>query len=303
MAVLSVVLAAWACSRVDAAGTDVSAESRAAVGETSDQGARAARIVSAGGNVTETLYALGLGSSIVAVDTTSVFPEAATRLPQVGYLRRLSGEGILSLSPTLFIGTDDAQPKSVLGQLASARVPVELVTNAPGPDAAYERVRQIGRAVSRERQAQALVAGMQAELGELRRVLAAVQHKPSVLFIYARGQGSAQVAGRGTSAQMMIELSGGQNAIDQFEGFRPLTAEAALMADPDFLLMPDKGLDSLDGVDGLLRQPGIAHTRAGRERRIIAVDDSRLLGFGPRVAIGVRELARQLHPDLPGLAP
>jgi iron complex transport system substrate-binding protein len=244
-----------------------------------------------------------MGSSIVAVDTTSVFPDEATRLPQVGYLRRLSGEGILSLSPTLFLGTDDAQPESVLGQLASAGVPVELVTNAPGLEAAYERVRQVGRAVSKEREAQALVAGMRAELNELGRILAGVRTKPSVLFIYARGQGSAQVAGRGTSAQMMIELSGGKNAIDQFEGFRPLTAEAALMADPDFLLMPDKGLDSLDGVEGLLRQPGISHTRAGRERRVIAVDDSRLLGFGPRVASGVRELARRLHPDLPGLAP
>lgn len=296
---------AGGCSRVDASVNPDEPEQKPA-GETNGPAApgeskRLSRIVSAGGNVTETLFALGLGDRVVAVDTTSVYPESATRLPQVGYLRRLSGEGILSLRPSLFIGTEDAEPESVLEQLRRAGVGLSLITSEPGLDAAYERVRRVGRAVDRAREAEQLVSRMQAEMQRLERAIARVEQRPRVLFVYARGQGTAQVAGRDTSAQMMIELSGGRNAVDAFEGYRPLTSEAVLMADPDYLLMPEKGLESLDGVEGLLAQPGIAQTRAGRERRVIAIDDSRLLGFGPRVASAVSELARRLHPGLPGI--
>lgn len=291
-------LACCACSPAPARPGD----GRLAKGHLASEGKlRRTRIVSAGGSVTETLFALGLGPRIVAVDTTSSFPPEVTKLPRVGYLRRLSGEGILSLAPTLVIATHDAGPQSVLDQLRRAGVAIELVNGSPGLAAAYERVRQVGQAVARAQEASRIVARMRSEVQQVAEAVASVARRPSVLFVYARGAGTAHVAGRGTSAQTLVELSGGRNAVEAFEGYRPLTSEAVVEADPDYLLLPQAGLASLKGVDGLLAQPGIAHTRAGRGRRVIAIDDSRLLGFGPRVASAARELARKLHPNLAGL--
>ena len=80
------------------------------------------RVVSVGGALTETVYALGAGELLVGSDTTSYYPEAAANSPKVGYQRALSAEGILSLSPDLVIMTDEAGPPPVLAQLNSAGV-------------------------------------------------------------------------------------------------------------------------------------------------------------------------------------
>ena len=81
-----------------------------------------ARVVSVGGAITETLYALGAEHLLVGADTTSLYPAAATRLPSVGYARALSAEGVLSLRPTLLLAGAEAGPPAVMRQLAAARV-------------------------------------------------------------------------------------------------------------------------------------------------------------------------------------
>ncbi|HTV23948.1 MAG TPA: ABC transporter substrate-binding protein [Polyangiaceae bacterium] len=265
------------------------------------------RIVSAGGQVTEVLYALGLGPALVGVDTTSTFPPEATALPKVGYLRRLSAEGVVSLAPALFIATDEAEPRAVLEQLRGAGIAVTLLDDAPGLEPAYARVLAIGDAVGRRERAEALVLEMKAAVTPVLAAVAKAAERPKVLFVYARGQGSAQVAGAETGAGLMIELAGGRNAVGSFTGFRPLTAEAVVQAEPDYYLMPALGLQSINGIDGLLALPGIAQTQAGKARRVITIDDAKLLGFGPRVGLALRELTVQLHPELrselPQLAP
>jgi iron complex transport system substrate-binding protein len=119
-----------------------------------------------------------------------------------------------------------------------------------------------------------------------------------VLFVYARGAGTVAVAGRATAADEMIRLAGGRNAIDEFDGFKPLTAEAAVTAAPDVVLMLARGIDSLGGADSVWAQPGLAQTPAARGRRLVVMDDLYLLGFGPRTGAAVSDLARQLHPEL-----
>ena len=129
-------------------------------------------------------------------------------------------------------------------------------------------------------------------------LLQSARAQPKVLFLYARGQGALQVSGRGTAAEAMVTLAGGVSAVTGYEGYTPLTPEAAIAAAPDVLLMPARGLDSVGGIDGLLKAPGVALTPAGQERRIVAMDDLYLLGFGPRLGQAVRDLAVFLHPEL-----
>ena len=104
------------------------------------------------------------------------------------------------------------------------------------------------------------------------------------------------VAGRGTAADSIISLAGGENAVRDYEGYKPLTAEAAAVAAPDFILVTSRGLESSGGIDALLKQPGLSLTPAGKEKHVIAMDDLLLLGFGPRLGQAVKELCDQLHP-------
>ena len=100
----------------------------------------------------------------------------------------------------------------------------------------------------------------------------------------------------------MIRLAGGTNAASGFDGYKPLTAEAAVAAAPQVILVTTSGLESVGGTDGLLDLPGLALTPAGKARRVVAMDDLYLLGFGPRVADAVAALAVKLR-DQPNASP
>jgi iron complex transport system substrate-binding protein len=82
--------------------------------------------------------------------------------------------------------------------------------------------------------------------------------------------------------------------------FQPLTDEALLAAAPDVLVVTTTGLESVGGVDGLVAVPAVAGTPAGRDRRVIALDDQLLLGLGPRAGDALEQLVDQLHPENPG---
>lgn len=104
------------------------------------------------------------------------------------------------------------------------------------------------------------------------------------------------VSGTGTSADAIIALAGGKNAVQGYESYKPLTAEGAVEAAPDVILVTTRGLASSGGVEGLLKQPGLELTPAGQAGRVVAMDDLYLLGFGPRLGEAVRDLCGQLHP-------
>lgn len=254
------------------------------------------RLVSTSGAITETIFALGAGEDLVAVDLSSVYPEKATALPMIGYARMLSGEGIISMRPTLVLANSDAGPPAVIEQLKAAGVNMLFLTNAHSPEAAAERIRLIGKALEKQDAAETLIGQMKAELQEVSEKIALTPSRPRVMFIYTRGGGIMNVAGRGTGAEAIIALAGGANAIQDYDGYKPLTAEGAVSAAPDYILISSRGLETSGGIDELLKQPGLAETPAGRNRRIIAMEDLLLLGFGPRLGSAAKELAEKLHP-------
>ena len=255
----------------------------------------AARIVSAGGPITETIYALGAQDQLVAADISSVFPAEADKLPKVGYARQLASEGILSVNPTLVIASEDAGPSEVLAQIEKANVKVVRLSTEHTAEAAVKRVREIGELVGKKAEADALAEGMVADLKKASEQAAAAGSKPKVLFIYTRGPGVMNVSGTNTSANAMIELAGGVNAVTGYEGYKPLTAEAAVAAAPDVILVTTRGLESSGGVDEFLKQPGLSTTPAGQAKHVIAMDDLLLLGFGPRLGKAALELNEKIH--------
>jgi iron complex transport system substrate-binding protein len=251
------------------------------------------RVVSVGGAVTETLFAIGAQRQLVGVDTTSLFPSEATQLPQVGYARTLSAEGLLALKPELLLASAEAGPPQVLAQLRRAGVRVEVLDEHHRFDGVLARTQRLGQLIGREREAAQLVARLQQDWAARPRPPAG--SPPRVLFVLAHGGGQVRVAGEGTAADAMLQLAGVRNALAGVQGYKPLTAEAALQAAPDVLLCTDQGLQVQGGAEGLLKAPGLMLTPAGRAGRVVSMEALLLLGFGPRLPQAVAELTSKLH--------
>ena len=258
-----------------------------------------ARVVTLGGDLTEIVHALGRASNLVAVDTSSVYPaDAVAALPKVGYVRRLAAEGVLSLDPTLILASADAGPPEVVEQLRAAGIPFATVPGEDTVEGAKEKIRFIGQVLGVDVRADDLVRQIELDVLEAQLYLDAIAGAtaPRVMFVYARGAGTLQVSGTDTSAHAMIVLAGAENAVNEYEGYRPLTAEAAVTAAPDVLLFMTSGLQSVGGPEGVAALPGLTLTPAFENQRIVALDGLLMLGFGPRTGQAIRDLTLALHP-------
>jgi iron complex transport system substrate-binding protein len=251
------------------------------------------RVISVGGSLTEIVYALGAEQTLVAVDTTSLFPTAALKLPRVGYARQLSAEGILALRPTVVLLTSEAGPPAVIAQLKAAGVQLEMTPIEHSFDDLRTKIRTVSKAVDKVAQGKTFELQLEADWARAQGTVKnyrARQSAPRVLFILSHS-GSAQVSGEGTAADAFIQFAGGTNAMAGFKGYKPLTAEAVIAAAPTAILVTQQGIDALGGVEKLLTQPGLALTPAGRAKRVVAFEALQLLGFGPRLPQTVQEAA------------
>lgn len=256
----------------------------------------ARRLVSVGGALTEVVYALGAEAQLVATDTTSLFPTAATQTPKVGYLRQLSAEGVLSLKPDALICTGEAGPALVLDQLRAAGVPVHLVPTSHDFTEVLRKVALVASVTGRTAEGQALAAQLQRRWeGVTAQVAEDGRHraKPKALFILAHS-GTPMVAGRGTAADALLRLAGADNVVQQFEGYRPLTAEAMAAVAPQVIVNSQQGIDAMGGVAAFWQRPELALTPAFARKALVTMEASHLLGFGPRMPEAVQTLHTQL---------
>ena len=252
---------------------------------------KAMRLISIGGALTEIIYLLKADTELVGVDTTSIYPTAATRLPNVGYARSLSSEGILALRPTQLIATEDAGPPIVLRQIVDAGVPLSILPSGHQFIDVINRVRTIGRLVHKTDAAEALASRLLLEWNNTqKRVANSKLNSTRVLFILSQNPSQLMVGGEKTSAAAMIAYAGARNAISGLSGFKPLTPEAVIAANPDVLLLTDQGMKAVGGIGGVLRFPGISQTRAGKEQKVVSLEAMYLLGFGPRMPLAAAEL-------------
>ncbi len=248
------------------------------------------RISVAGGSVTEILYALGAGTQIVGADRTSNYPVAALSLPQIGYVRNLSAEGVLSLSPTLVLGEHDMGPPDVIAQLERVGLPVIAVPEAFTRDGVVVKVRCVARVVGREAAGERLIVERLDLNGR-----AVTDESPRGLIVLTLTEGAPIAAGRDTSGEGFLTLAGARNALS-FDGWKPVSAEAIAAAAPDFIVITHRGLEAAGGLDSLLEHPALRLTPAAVNARVLAMDGMAMLGFGLRTL----ESADRLHAFLGG---
>jgi len=115
------------------------------------------RIVSVGSSLTEIVYALGAENLLAGVDSTSLFPAAARALPQVGYMRALSAEGVLALKPTLIMATTAAGPAATLDQLRSTGIEVLVLPDHYDYDSVIGKIAAVGKVTGKTAEAEAMI--------------------------------------------------------------------------------------------------------------------------------------------------
>ncbi len=255
----------------------------------------ASRLVTLGAGTTEIVYALERGAAVVATDSTSYYPPEAGGKATLGFFRTIQAEGVLAQRPSAVLASEGSGPPAALEQIKAAGVEIFEIPDVQSPEQALVRIRRVAGLLGETERGEQLVSAIERELAEVKAKVAG-RPRPRVLFIYARAGGVMRVAGVGTSAAELIELSGGALA-SEHKGYQPLTAEAVVAAEPDVILLTTKGLGSMAGVDGVLAAPGVASTPAGRARRVLDMEDLLLLSFGPRLGEAARTLAALLHPE------
>lgn len=258
------------------------------------------RLVSIGGSLTEIIYALGEEGHLVARDTTATYPEAATKLPDVGYMRALSPEGVLAVNPSAILVVHGSGPAEALAVLSKAGVPYIEVPDSFSGEGIVDKVLAVGAAVGADDKAKVLADKLQGELADVAAATAKVTTPKRVLFVLSVQDGKLMASGTGTAADGIIHLAGAVNAVASYPGYKLLNDEAIIAAKPDAVLLMDNAGDGSAVAADVVANPGIAMTPAGENKAVIHMDGSYLLGFGPRTPAAVLELVHQLYPDSKG---
>ena len=262
-----------------------------------DRAEDVSRVTIAGGSLTEIVYLLGQENKLVAVDITSNYPKEAKELPSIGYVRALSAEGVLSLSPTLILGEDDTGPAAVMEQLSRVGIQIEIIPEENTTNGIIRKVKCVAEilgvdSITKDK----TLNDLNADAKELR-LLTEINKKepPKVMFILSMESGSPTVGGLDTSADGLIKMTGAINVMDSFEGWKPVSTEAIIQAKPDFILISERGLNSFGSIEKLGKHPSLVFTPAAKKNNIIAMDGMAMLGFGPRTISSAKEIAQKYN--------
>jgi iron complex transport system substrate-binding protein len=252
------------------------------------------KIAAIGGSITEIVFALGEQDRLVARDSTSRYPEAALKLPDVGYMRQLSPEGVLSVHPSGILALHGSGPKETVDVLKKTSIPFIEVPERYDHEGILEKIRIVGKALGADAKADALAAEIDAKLKAAEKQTSAIKDRKRVLFVLSMRGGKILASGGDTAADGIIRLSGGVNAIDGYSGYKQLSDEAVITARPDVILMMNNAGPGVSD-DELFANPSIRSTPAGAARKVVRMDGGYLLGFGPRTADVIRDLAASLY--------
>jgi len=315
---LAALLACGACSAEAATSTTAPATTGPTVAETTSTSEQprantfvgadgvgstiedTSRIVTLSGDLTETVWKLGFGDSVVATDVTTVFPPEAVGLPVVGVGRFLSAEGVLAQEPTLVIGDTQTAPLEAIEQIRSAGVPVVILDVPTTFDGLYDKIADLAEALGVPERGDEIVQELRSDVQAALETASEIDPPPGIAFVYSRGPDVMLLFGSEMTTQPLIEAAGGIDVgtASGVTGTVSVTPEAIVAAAPDVIIITSEGLQALGGEAGLLAMPGFAETPAGRDGRILDYPEGDFLTFGPRIAESLSLLIADLKTAL-----
>jgi len=256
------------------------------------------------GTLSQTVFELGLGDQVIGRDISTQFDEAKDLPLVTSNGHDLNAESILELNPTVILTDTSLGPWDVILQMRDSGIPVVVTDSERSLDNISSLTDEVATALGVPAEGKQLATRIEAETRKTEAAIAAVaptavQDKLRTIFLYVRGQaGVYYMFGEGSGADGLIKAVGGYDVTEEigWSGMKPVNDEGIIDAQPDLIIMMTKGLESVGGVDGLLdRLPAIANTPAGQNRRIVDMQDSQVLSFGPRTAEVLNSLAVAIY--------
>jgi len=297
MVIITLALLLSGCAQSPVASTyTISQDDVRSISLTTQTSLSVSRVVVLANGVAEIIQSLNAQSVIVGRDISST-EDSLSDIPIVTSGHQVLPEKVIALKPDLVLIDASTGPKSAIEAIRSAGIKVIQTPESWSLADLPIKVRAVGDAIGAQDQAEDLVQ----QLNQSLRV-STVKNSPRVAFLYLRGTSSVYlIGGAGSGADSMLDAIGaidvGAQSLDR--PFNTLTAESLAELNPDVILVMSKGLESVGGVQGLLKLPGVGQTKAGKNSAVIDVDDSLLLSFGPRTPSLVEALVKALNKVAP----
>ena len=234
------------------------------------------RVVALANGSAEIIASMGYSSILVGRDVASSIPELE-KIPIDNPSHNVSIEKVLSQRPDLILIDSNTSPQSSLETLKKSGIKLVKISDPFNLRGVQTKEMEVARAIGTPN------AG--AKISSQISTSSFPSLPIKVAFLYVRGTSAIYlIGGKGSGADSLLSAIGVRDvgAEKLANPFNAMTAEELISLQPDVLLLMTKGLQSVNGVDGLVQLPGIAQTPAGKNCAVVTVDDSLLLSFGPR---------------------
>lgn len=246
------------------------------------------RVVVLANGVAEIIDSLG-GHRLLKGRDISSTENSLTDIPIVTSGHQIISEKVIALKPDVVIIDASSGPKAAIDQIKSAGIRVVSTPESWTLRDIAPKISAVAAVIGADEAGKNLITSIEKSLASSR-----ISTSARVAFLYLRGTSSIYlIGGPGSGADSLIAAIGATDVGAETlpHAFNTLTAEALVAAKPDVILVMRKGLESVGGVSGLVKLPGIAQTPAGKNSRVIDVDDSLLLSFGPRTPSLLKKLS------------
>lgn len=265
-------------------------------GKKQNETAGTLRIVCVSKQLNEIIYAVGGDTALVGIDISSTYPPETKNKTTVGYHRALSGEGIISLNPTVVWHDGNIAPQQVIDQVKKVGIPMRQFDGGSTIDSTKLLIMQIAKEFHNEQKGKDLCDKLDADMAKLDSARKSYKDKPRVLIVHF-GQAANKyfVLSRKGIPEQMLEWAGAENAADTSQKWRDLSPEVIAMAQPDVILATDFGYDLQGSLEKFKQLPGIALSPAAKNNRIYRIEEHDLVYLGPRTGENVLEIMHLVH--------
>lgn len=267
-----------------------------ALGRPVDMRADASRIIALGSDVTEIVYALGEGKRIIAVDRGSQFPADTATKENLGYRRQLSAESLIGLQPDLILAAEDIGPVETVDILLGLNIPVVFVPEDNSIEGIERKIALVAGVLNRDKEGEQLAVETRASFKEAVALSASIPREERKKVVFFHGLVRLSAAGAGTAADAIIKLAGGINPMDGVQGYRVASEERLVEMAPDAILMMSNAQGGPTREE-VFSNRALATSPAARTGSLVVFDGAYMIGFGPRTADAIRDLANALYGD------
>ena len=252
-------------------------------------------IITIGGSVTEVVFSLGYGENVIAVDQSSTLPaDQVKNLPQVGYVRSLSAEGILSLKPSIILASSDIGPKNVINQIENASVPIHIFDSPKDFNGIISLIKDIADTLNVDKPKDVLINNLNKKKKELDDLIQNTNMKIA-FFMNAGNSNSLNAAGNNTKANYLIELIGGQNIFkDSFNRYSKVSNESLLKLNPDIILIGSMSNDDLLKSE-ITNNSNLNSINAIKNNQVFVIDLGYHLTFGTNLVDAALNLSKNIN--------